>query len=134
MKEAPGGAAHGVLITAPSLIAFRQGVGITRKCGTCVLVGLPPGEFPAPLFDVVPNRIPIRSSFVGTRRDMAKALTFRAAGKVKSDIELRPLSSINEILDRLEHGDVASRVVFEFAERKAKTPKHLEEGELVSAL
>jgi propanol-preferring alcohol dehydrogenase len=64
---------------------------------------------------------------------MAEALAFAAAGKVKADIELQPLSSINEIFDRLEHGDVPSRVVLDFAERKVKAPKHLEEGELVSA-
>ena len=45
---------------------------------------------------------------------MAEALAFAADGKVKTDIELQPLSSINQIFDRLEHGDVASRVVLEF--------------------
>jgi propanol-preferring alcohol dehydrogenase len=134
VKKATGGGAHGVLITAPSLIAFKQGVGMTRKRGTCVLVGLPPGEFPVPLFDVVANCITIRGSFVGTRRDMSEALAFAAAGEVKADIELQPLSSINKIFDRLQHGDVASRVVLEFAKSKAKTPEHLEDGELVSVL
>ena len=115
VKEETDGGAHGVLITAPSLTAFKQGVGMTRKHGTCVLVGLPPGEFPVPLFDVVANCITIRGSFVGTRQDMAEALGFAAEGKVKADIELQPLSSINQIFDRLERGDVASRVVLEFA-------------------
>ena len=85
VKKATGGGAHGVLITAPSLGAFKQGVGMTRKFGTCVLVGLPPGEFPTPLFDVVANCITIRGSFVGTRHDMAEALAFGASGKVKAD-------------------------------------------------
>ena len=115
LKKETGDGAHGVLITAPSLPAFKQGVGMTRKRGTCVLVGLPPGEFPVPLFDVVANCITIRGSFVGTRQDMAEALAFAAEGKVKADIELQPLSSINHIFDRLEHGQVASRVVLEFA-------------------
>jgi propanol-preferring alcohol dehydrogenase len=115
LKKETGGGAHGVLITAPSLIAFKQGVGMTRKRGTCVLVGLPPGEFPVPLFDVVANCVTIRGSFVGTRQDMAEALAFAVGGKVKADIELQPLSSINRIFDRLEHGDVPSRVVLEFA-------------------
>jgi propanol-preferring alcohol dehydrogenase len=114
VKKGTGGGAHGVLITAPSLAAFKQDVGMTRKCGTCVLVGLPPGEFPAPLFDMVMNCITIRGSLVGTREDMAEALAFAAEGKVKADIELQPLSSINQILERLEHGDVASRVVLDF--------------------
>src|ERR1700680_1668379 len=120
VKKATGGGAHGVLITAPSLIAFKQGVGMTRKRGTCVLVGLPPGEFPVPLFDVVANCITIRGSFVGTRQDMAEALAFAVGGKVKADIELQPLSSINQIFDRLEHGDVPSRVVIDFAPAQTK--------------
>jgi propanol-preferring alcohol dehydrogenase len=115
VKKETGGGAHGVLITAPSLSAFKQGVGMTRKHGTCVLVGLPPGEFPVPLFDVVANCITIRGSFVGTRQDMAEALAFAVRGKVKADIELQPLSAINQIFDRLEHGDVASRVVLDFS-------------------
>ena len=114
VKAATGGGAHGVLITAPSLGAFRQGVAMTRKRGTCVLVGLPPGEFPVPLFDVVANCITVRGSFVGTRQDMAETLAFAAEGKVHADIELQPLSAINSILDRLEHGDVPSRVVLDF--------------------
>jgi propanol-preferring alcohol dehydrogenase len=114
LKKETGGGAHGVLITAPSLIAFRQGVGMARKLGTCVLVGLPPGSFPVPLFDVVANCITIRGSFVGNREDMAEALDFAVRGKVKAEVELQPLSEINNIFQRLEHGDVAARVVIEY--------------------
>ena len=115
LKKETGGGAHGVLITAPSLIAFKQGIGMTRKRGTCALVGLPPGDFPVPLFDVVANCITIRGSFVGTRADMAEALDFAAKGKVKADIELQPLSEINNIFRRLEHGEVPARVVLTFS-------------------
>src|ERR1700693_709896 len=127
LKKETGGGAHGVLITAPSLPAFKQGVGMTRKRGTCVLVGLPPGDFPLPLFDVVANCITIRGSFVGNREDMAEALAFAAEGKIKADIELQPLSAINEIFDRLKQGKVAGRVVLDFVgtkpdDRQAKIP------------
>jgi len=81
LKKEIGGGAHGVLITAPSLPAFKQGIEMTRKHGTCVLVGLPPGDFPVPLFDVVANCVTIRGSFVGTRGDMAEALAFAADGR-----------------------------------------------------
>ena len=114
VKKKTGGGTHGVLITAPSLIAFKQGIGMTRKRGTCVLVGLPPGEFPVPLFDVVANCITIRGSFVGNREDMAESLDFAVRGKVKADVELKPLSAINDIFKRLEHGDVAARVVLDY--------------------
>jgi propanol-preferring alcohol dehydrogenase len=114
VKKATAGGAHGVLITAPSLGAFKQGVGMTRKRGTCVLVGIPPGDFPVPLFDVVADCISIRGSFVGNREDLAEALSFAAEGKVKADIELQPLSAINQVFERLEHGDVQARVVLQF--------------------
>jgi alcohol dehydrogenase, propanol-preferring len=127
VKKGTSGGAHGVLITAPSLGAFKQGVGMTRKRGTCVLVGLPPGEFPVPLFDVVANCITIRGSFVGTREDMAETLAFAAEGKIKADIELQPLSAINGIFGRLERGKVAGRIVLDFVggkpeEKQSKAP------------
>jgi propanol-preferring alcohol dehydrogenase len=71
----------------------------------------------------VANCITIRGSFVGTRQDMAEALAFAVGGKVKADIELHPLSSINQIVDRLEHGDVPSRVVLDFAPAKTKNQR-----------
>lgn len=114
LKRETGGGAHGVLITAPSLPAFKQGIAMTRKRGICALVGLPPGDFPVPLFDVVANCITIRGSFVGTREDMAEALDFAVRGTVKADIELQPLFEINNIFERLEHGDVAARILLEF--------------------
>ena len=131
LKKATGGGAHGVLITAPSLPAFKQGVGMTRKRGTCVLVGLPPGEFPLPLFDVVANCITVRGSFVVTRKDMAECLAFAADGKVKADIELQPLSSINTVFQRLEHGDVPSRVVLDFTATTSSQPAIVRQLETV---
>ena len=115
VRAGTGGGAHGVLITAPSLGAFKQGVAMTRKRGTCALVGLPPGDFPLPLFDVVANCITVRGSFVGTRQDMAEALAFAADGRVHAEVELQPLSAINDVLGRLERGEVPSRVVIDFS-------------------
>ena len=114
VKKVTNGGAHGVLITAPSLIAFKQGIGMARKRGTCVLVGLPPGEFPVELFNVVANCLTIRGSFVGTRKDMAEALAFAADGKVKANVELQPLAAINQVFDRLQKGEVPARVVLDF--------------------
>jgi propanol-preferring alcohol dehydrogenase len=54
---------------------------------------------------------------------MAETLAFAAQGKVKADIELQPLSAINDIFDRLEHGKVAGRVVLDFVGAAAKRPQ-----------
>lgn len=105
------GGAHGVLVTAVSVPAFQQALGMTRRGGTVSLVGLPPGEFPTPIFDVVLKRITIRGSIVGTRKDLEEALQFAAEGAVKSTVELQPLDAINTVFERLEKGDVNGRVV-----------------------
>src|SRR4029434_4584878 len=65
------GGAHGVLVTAVSPIAFKQAVGMLRRRGTCVLIGLPPGEFPVSISDVVLSRFTLRGSIVGPRKDLA---------------------------------------------------------------
>src|ERR1700733_5438507 len=112
------GGAHGVLVTAVSPIAFKQAVGMLRRGGTCVLNGLPPGEFPVSIFDVVLNGYTIRGSIVGTRLDLEEALSFAAEGKVKATIETLPLSSINEVFTRLKKGQVNGRVVLGLKEEK----------------
>ncbi len=115
IQEQTGGA-HGVLVTAVSPIAFKQAVGMLRRHGTCVLVGLPPGEFPVSIFDVVLSRYTLRGSIVGTRKDLEEALGFAAQGKVKATIEQLPLESINEVFERLREGKVNGRVVLNIAQ------------------
>ncbi|HLZ68232.1 MAG TPA: alcohol dehydrogenase AdhP [Aliidongia sp.] len=105
------GGAHGVLVTAVSPAAFSQAIRMARRHGTVALIGLPPGEFGVPIFDVVLNRITIRGSIVGTRADLAEALTFAGEGKVKALVEAQPLEAINSIFDRLRHGKIDGRVV-----------------------
>jgi propanol-preferring alcohol dehydrogenase len=108
---ATGGGAHGVLVTAVSPAALQQAIGCARRRGTVALVGLPPGEFPTPIFDVVLKRITVRGSIVGTRKDLAEALAFAAEGKVKTTVAVEPLSAVNDVLDRLRRGKVEGRIV-----------------------
>lgn len=117
--EAQIGGAHGVLVTAVSPIAFRQGIAVTRRGGTCVLNGLPPGDFPVPIFDVVLKRITIRGSIVGTRKDLQEALDIAGEGLVKTQVEVQPLEAVNDVFDRLHAGKITGRVVFEVAEEKS---------------
>jgi propanol-preferring alcohol dehydrogenase len=105
------GGAHGVLVTAVSPIAFKQAVGMLRRSATCVLNGLPPGEFPVSIFDVVLNGYRIRGSIVGTRLDLEDSLAFAADGKAQAAIETLPPESINDVFSRLKKGHVNGRVV-----------------------
>ena len=109
--RATGGGAHGVLITAPSVPAFGQGIAMARRHGTISLVGLPPGDFPAPIFDVVLKRLTIRGSIVGTRRDLEESLAFAADGRVVSRIHQFPFAEVNKVFDSLSAGTVEGRSV-----------------------
>lgn len=109
--KATGGGAHGVLVTAVSPVAFTQSIACTRRGGTVSLVGLPPGDFPTPIFPVVLKRITVRGSIVGTRQDLAEALAFAAEGRVATTTTVEPLSAVNDVLDRLRQGRVEGRIV-----------------------
>jgi len=111
--------AHGVLVTAVSLNAFEQSIGMLRRGGTCVLCGLPPGQFPVSVFDLVLNRYTLRGSVVGTRKDLEEALAFAGEGRVKATVEMQPLESINRVFDRLQQGTVNGRIVLDIAETRA---------------
>ena len=107
------GGAHGVLVTAVSSLAFGAAVRMLRRGGTCVLVGLPPGEFPTPIFDVVLNGLTIRGSIVGMRFDLNEALAFAVHHAVDARIEYQPLEAINDVFDRLQNGRVDGRTVLD---------------------
>ncbi|OKO68649.1 alcohol dehydrogenase AdhP [Bradyrhizobium sp. AS23.2] len=111
---ATGGGAHGVLVTAVSTAAFAQALKMVRRKGTVSLVGLPPGEFPTPIFDVVLKRITVRGSIVGTRRDLDEAIAFAADGKVKAEVAKVPLAAINDVFDRMKAGKIDGRMVLDF--------------------
>lgn len=103
--------AHGVLVTAVSRAAFAQGVGMLHKRGTMSLVGLPPGDFALPIFDVVLNAKTVRGSIVGTRADLLESLAFAGDGLVKTHYSTDRLDNINQIFDRMKAGAIDGRVV-----------------------
>lgn len=111
--QATAGGAHGVLVTAVSLPAFEQALCVVRRRGTISLVGLPPGRFPTPVFDVVLKRITLRGSIVGTRRDLAEALAFAIEGKVRTRVHAARLEEVNTVFSNLKAGKVDGRVVFD---------------------
>ena len=105
--------AHGILVTAVSRAAFAQGIGMLHKRGTMSLVGLPPGAFELPIFDVVLNAKTVRGSIVGTRKDLQEALQFAADGAVKTHYSTEKLEHINDILRKMKEGRIDGRVVLE---------------------
>ena len=108
-----GGGVEGVLVTAVSTSSFGQGLGMLARGGTMSLVGLPPGGFELPIFDVVLTRKTIRGSIVGTRNDLHESLDFAAEGKVAAHFTTERLEDINSIFDRMKAGAIDGRIVME---------------------
>lgn len=114
IKQATGGT-DAVLVTAVNPVAFGQAIGMVRRGGTVTFMGLPPGEFPTPIFETVLNGLTLRGSIVGTRQDMVEALDFYARGTIHPTVHTRRLEDINDVLDELERGMIDGRVVLDFA-------------------
>lgn len=114
LKKTIGGA-HGALVTAVSPKAFEQAQNMLRRGGTLVLNGLPPGDFPLPIFSTVLNGITIRGSIVGTRSDLQEALDFAAEGKVEATVATDTLDNINDVFQRMIDGKIEGRIVLDMA-------------------
>jgi len=104
---------HGALVTAVSNAAFGQAVGMLRRHRTMALVGLPPGTFPTPIFDVVLKGLTIRRWIVGTRNDLAEALTFASTYRVVPRYEWPELDAINETFRSLADGTITGPIVLD---------------------
>lgn len=75
------------------------------------LVGLPPGDFALPIFDVVLNATIVRGSIVGARADLIEPLAFAGDGLVKSHCSTDRLDNIDAVFDRMKAGTIERRVV-----------------------
>ncbi|HSD38515.1 MAG TPA: alcohol dehydrogenase AdhP [Rhodocyclaceae bacterium] len=117
MQKAIGGA-HGILVTAVSRSAFSQALGMLHKRGTMAMVGLPPGDFALPIFDVVLNAKTVRGSIVGTRKDLQEALDFAGEGKVHTVFSEDRLENINAIFDRMRKDQIEGRVVMRLTDEQ----------------
>lgn len=116
LKKETGGM-HGVLVTAVSPIAFKQGISVLRKKGTIALNGLPPGSFDLPIFETVLNRYTVRGSIVGTRKDLQESVQFALEGKVKATVHTTALEDINSVFDDMKAGKIEGRVVMKIADK-----------------
>jgi len=113
-QEGTDGGAHGVLITAPSLGAFRQGIGMTRSMARASSSGYRRAN------SQCRSSTWWRTASPSVAPSSAIARTWPRRSPSPPREKSRPISSCsrsrrsNKVFD-LEHDDVAARVVLEFA-------------------
>ncbi|KXA71220.1 zinc-dependent alcohol dehydrogenase, partial [Bordetella hinzii] len=115
VKKLTSGGVQGVLVTAVSPKAFEQAMGMTARGGTISLNGLPPGDFPLPIFSTVLNGLTVRGSIVGTRLDLQESLDFAADGRVAATISKARLDDINDVFDKMHKGQIEGRIVLDMS-------------------
>lgn len=84
--------------------------GCLGKQGVVVLVGLAGGQVPVSFMGRPPEST-IKTSTWGNRNELAEVVALAEAGRITGEVEQAPLTAINEVFERLEHGDVAGRAV-----------------------
>ena len=110
--KATDGGAHGVINVSVSEAAIEASTRYVRANGTTVLVGMPAGaKCCSDVFNQVVKSISIVGSYVGNRADTREALDFFARGLIKSPIKVVGLSTLPEIYEKMEKGQVVGRYV-----------------------
>ena len=118
MNEDPGkvlmeklNGVEAAISVAVSPKAFKQAYSTVKRGGNLVIVGLPVGDLPIPIFDTVLNAVNVKGSIVGTRKDLQECLELAANGRIRPIIEMKELDDINDVFDSMEKGDINGRIV-----------------------
>src|SRR5215831_17102672 len=105
------GGIHVSLVSSGAKAAYDMAFYSLRPAGTLLAVGLPPENICFPPILMAAREIKIAASAVGTRQDLQEVLALAGAGKLRCQVESRPLSQVNQVLDDLRRGQVTGRVV-----------------------
>jgi len=106
-----------ILDTVSADHEYNDYLGMLKLNGTMVLVGLPnPTKVGA--FDLVGKRRSLAGSMIGGIRETQEMLQFCADKGIASDVEVIPISYINEAYERMLKSDVRYRFVIDLASLK----------------
>lgn len=105
------GGVHAALVTSAAKAAYDMAFPAVRPGGILLVVGLPSDSICFQPIQMAAGEVHIQASSVGTRQDMREVLAMAAGGKVRCEVETRPLAQVNEALERVRDGKVRGRIV-----------------------
>jgi alcohol dehydrogenase, propanol-preferring len=105
------GGVHVALVSSGARAAYDMAFYCLRSTGILLVVGLPSENICFPPILMTAREIKIEASAVGTRQDLKEVLALAAAGKLHCQVESRPLSEVNQVLDDLRRGRSTGRIV-----------------------
>ena len=92
---------------------YNKYLGMVRLEGAMVLLGVPPAPTPIAAGSLIFGRKTLSGSLIGGIKETQEMLDFCAEHNVVSDIELIPVSGVNEAYVRMVKGDVRYRFVLD---------------------
>jgi len=90
-------------------------LGLLKRDGTIVVVGVPPTPAPIHNFGLIMNRRQIGGSLIGGIKETQEMLDYCAEHNIVSDIELINIKDINTAYERMIKNDVKYRFVIDMA-------------------
>jgi alcohol dehydrogenase (NADP+) len=107
-----------ILDTVSAVHDLNPYLDLLKRDGTLTLVGAPETPLPVGVFSLLFGRRRLSGSIIGGIRETQEMLDFCAEHGITADVELIPISKINEAYERLAKGDVKYRFVIDMATLK----------------
>ena len=100
-------------VSAPN--SYDLALGYLKTKGTMVLVGAPPEPSQVAGFSLIMGNKSLAGSLIGGIKETQEMLDFCAEHNIVSDVEVIPMSQINEAYERIIKSDVKYRFVVDMA-------------------
>jgi uncharacterized zinc-type alcohol dehydrogenase-like protein len=107
-----------ILDTVSATHDYNAYLGLLRRDGVMVLVGVPDQPTPLAAAALIMKRKTLAGSQIGGIRETQEMLDFCAAHGIASDVEVIPIQDINEAYERMLKNDVRYRFVIDIASLK----------------
>jgi uncharacterized zinc-type alcohol dehydrogenase-like protein len=107
-----------ILNTVSAKHSYSDYLGLLRKNGTMIIVGVPPEPSQIPAFSLIGKRRSIMGSLIGGIAQTQEMLDFCAEKGIVSEVEIIDMDYINEAYERMIKSDVKYRFVIDMASLK----------------
>lgn len=104
-----------ILDTVSAVHDLNPYLNLLKRNGTLTMVGAPDTPLPVSVFSLLFGRRRLAGSLIGGIAETQEMLDFCAEHGITADIELIPISKVNEAFDRLVKSDVKYRFVIDMA-------------------
>jgi uncharacterized zinc-type alcohol dehydrogenase-like protein len=104
-----------VLDTVSAVHELNPLLDLLKRDGTLTMVGAPGTPLPLSVFGLIFGRRRLAGSLIGGIRETQEMLDFCGEHGITADIELLPVTKVNEAFDRLLTSDVKYRFVLDMA-------------------